>query len=416
MTSFSLPIEPVAAGPFTAWLNEDHSLPVVALAWSWPGGAAHDAAGAEGTLALAAALLTEGAGDLDATAFQDALRDRAIELSFSAGRDSFEGSLRCLADALPEAIGLARLAMTAPRFDADAVERVRARAIAAARQTLETPRGQASRAFWAAAFPGHPAGRPAAGTAESLATVSVEAMRAALAAQLRRDGVLVAASGAIRRSDLASALAELFGTLPAGAPEAPPPLPPFTPFGRRIVAVASPQSQVILGQQGIGPTHPDWEAAQLVLRPLGGGGFSSRLMQALRVERGLTYGVHAGLDALFGGGVLTCAFATENARVAEALAVTQRVWAEFAATGPSEEELEEAIAYMTGSLPLQFTDSRRIAATLVAMRRNGRPLDWLERRSERLRAITRERAAAVARALLRPEALATLIAGAPEGM
>jgi zinc protease len=415
-TSFTLPIQVVTAGPLTAWLVEDHAVPVVSVSWSWPGGAATDPAGQEGSMAMAAALLMEGAGEMRALGFQDALRDAAIGLSFSAGRDTFEGGFRCLTDALPEALRLARLAMTAPRLDADAVERVRARAIAGARQSLETPRGQAGRAFWASAFPAHPAGRPATGTAASLAAVTVEGMRAGLGAQLRRDGVLVAVAGAIRPAELAALLPGLFGALPAGAPAAAAPLPAFTGFGRQVVAVPSPQSQVILGQPGITPQDPEWEAAQVVLRVLGGGGFSSRLMEAVRVRRGLTYGIGAGLDSLFGGGVITAAFATENARVAEALTVTKEVWTELAASGPSAAELEEAVAFLTGSLPLQFTDSRRIAATLLAMRRNGRAIDWLDGRNDRLRAITREGSAQVARRLLLPEEIAVTVAGQPQGM
>jgi zinc protease len=415
-TPFTLPIQVVEAGPLTAWLVEDHSVPVVSLSWSWPGGAARDAAGAEGTMAMAAAMLMEGAGEMRALAFQDALRDGAIGLSFSAGRDSFEAGFRCLTDSLPDALRLARLAMTAPRFDADAVERVRARAIAGARQSLETPRGQAGRAFWRAAFPNHPAGRPANGTAETLATVTVEGMRAGLGAQLRRDGVLVAASGAISPADLAALLPELFGALPAGAPDAPPRLPAPAAFGREIVPVTSPQSQIILGQPGIAPNDPDWEAAQIVLRILGGGGFSSRLMEAVRVQRGLTYGIGVGLDTLFGGGVITGAFATENARVAEALEVTKAVWSDLASKGPTQHELEEAVAFLTGSLPLQFTDSRRIAATLLAMRRNGRPIGWLDGRNDRLRAITLGKATQVAGNLLKPGEIAVTVAGQPQGM
>ncbi|MBR0674450.1 M16 family metallopeptidase, partial [Neoroseomonas soli] len=277
-------------------------------------------------------------------------------------------------------------------------------------------RGQAGRALWASAFPSHPAGRPATGTAESLAAVTVDAMRAGLAAQMRRDGLLVAASGAIRPEELAALLPTLFGGLPAGAPAEPPSLPPFTPFGRQVVPVASPQSQVILGQPGIAPNDPDWEAAQVVLRVLGGGGFSSRLMEAVRVQRGLTYGIGVGLDTMFGGGVVTCAFATENAKVPEALDVTRGVWTDMAKDGPTQAELEEAVAYLTGSLPLQFTDSRRIAATLLAMRRNGRPLDWLDGRNSRLRGITRDGAARVAAALLKPQSLAVTVAGQPAGM
>ena len=415
-TGFTLPIQVVESGRLSAWLVEDHSVPVVSLSWSWTGGAAADAPGREGTAAMAAAMLTEGAGDLRALAFADALRDAAIGLNFSAGRDTFEGGFRCLADALPEAVRLARLAMTAPRLDADAVERVRARAVAGARTQLETPRGQAGRAFWASAFPHHPAGRPATGTAESLAAIPAEALRATLDAQLRRGGLLIAAAGAIRPAQLAALMEDLFAALPAGAPEAPPSLPPFTAFGRQVVTVPGPQSQIVFGQPGIAPQDRDWEVAQVVLRVLGGGGFSSRLMEAVRVQRGLTYGIGVGLDTLFGGGVVTGAFATENARVAEALEVTRGVWSDLAAQGPTEAEVEEAVAYLTGSLPLQFTDSRRIASTLLAMRRNDRPIGWLDGRNDRLRAITRADAARLAGSLLKPDALAVTVAGQPGGM
>lgn len=415
-TGFTLPIQVIESGRLSAWLVEDHSVPVVSLSWSWTGGAAADAPGREGTAAMAAAMLTEGAGDLRALTFADALRDAAIGLNFSAGRDTFEGGFRCLADALPEAVRLARLAMTAPRLDADAVERVRARAVAGARTQLETPRGQAGRAFWASAFPHHPAGRPATGTAESLASIPAEALRATLDAQLRRGGLLIAAAGAIRPAQLAALMEDLFAALPAGAPEAPPPLPPFTAFGREVVTVPGPQSQIVFGQPGIAPQDPDWEVAQVVLRVLGGGGFSSRLMEAVRVQRGLTYGIGVGLDTLFGNGVVTGAFATENARVAEALEVTRGVWSDLAAQGPTEAEVEEAVAYLTGSLPLQFTDSRRIASTLLAMRRNDRPIGWLDGRNDRLRAITRADAARLAGSLLKPDALAVTVAGQPSGM
>ena len=414
---FSLPIQEVRAAGLTAWLVEDHSIPVVALSWSWRGGAALDPEGEEGTAAMAAALLTEGAGPLDAVAFADALRDEAIGLSFSADRDGFEGGFRAMTEALPEAVRLARLAMTEPRLDPEAVERVRARAIAAARRTLETPRGQAGRAFWAGAFPGHPAGRQAGGTEESLAAVTLPGLRAALARHIRREGeLLVTAAGAIRPDRLAEAMEELFGGLPPGGPPALPPLPPFRAFGQQVVHLASPQSAAVFGQEGLPVEDPDWEAAQVVLRILAGGGFSSRLMEAVRERRGLAYGIGAGFTILFRRGIVVGAVATENARIAETLAVTREEWARMADAGPTEAELEDAVAFLTGSLPLQFSDSRRTAEALLGMRQNGRPLDWLAGRPARLRALTRERVAAVSARLLRPAELSVAVAGQPAGL
>jgi len=415
-TTFRLPIQRVASNGLTAWLVEDHSVPVVSLSWSWPGGAAFDAPGREGTAGLALALLTEGAGDMPAAAFTDALRDAGIGLSFGAGRDDADGGFRCLIDALPEAERLARLAMTAPRLDQAAIERLRARAIAGARQALETPRGQAGRAFWAAAYPTHTAGRPSGGTAESLAAISADDLRGLLGQQLRRDGLTIAAAGAIKPEALAALMDRLFAGLPAGAPATPATLPGFTNFGQRVIGMDSPQSQAIFGHEGIGARDPQFETAQVVLRVLGGGGFSSRLTESVRVKRGLTYGIGVGLDTGFGGGVLVGSVASDNGKIAEALAVTRDEWARMAADGPNDAEMAEAIAFLTGSLALQFTDSRRIANTLIAMQRNGRPIDWLDGRSDRLRAITRDDAARMARRLLKPETFSVVVAGRPVGL
>ncbi|MCI0754649.1 M16 family metallopeptidase [Teichococcus vastitatis] len=414
---FSLPIQVVQGGGLTAWLAEDHSVPVVSLSWSWPGGAALDPQGQEGAARLAASLMTEGAGELDANSFADALRDEAIGLDFSADRDGFEGSFRALTPALPQAVRLARLAMTAPRFDPADIARLRARAIASARQSLEGPRGRGARAFWAAAYPQHPAGRPTSGTEESLAALTAEQLRAPLGRHLRRNsGLLIAASGAITAGQLAALLPDLFGALPEAAAEPLPPLPELHDFGTQVVPVAAPQSAIIFGQPGIPPRDPDWEAAQVMLRILGGGGFTARLTRSIREERGLTYGIGIGLDSLFGRGVVVGSCATANARVAELLSVLRAEWARMAAEGPTQEEMDEAVAYLTGSQPLQFTDSRRIAGTLLAMRRNDRPLDWLTRRPERLAAITRNHAAGLAKRLLQPEALSVTVAGQPEGL
>jgi zinc protease len=415
-TAFRLDIQQVTAGDRSAWLIEDHSVPVVAIAWAWRGGAALDEDAHAGALAMASALLTEGAGPLDSTAFADALRDDAIGLGFSAERDGFEGSLRALRPALPEAVRLANLAMRSPRLDASAVARIRARAVAGARAQLETPRGQVGRAFWAAAYPNHPAGRPANGTVETLTALPEDAIRGALARQIRADGLLVAAAGAITAEELAKVIPSLFEGLPAGAPPEAPPLPPFTAFGQRVVQVPAPQSAILFGQPGLPVTDPEWETAQVVLRVLAGGGFSSRLMEAVRVQRGLAYGIGGGLDVLFGQGVVVGSSATDNARVAETLAVTREEWARMAAEGPTAAELEDAVAFLTGNLPLQFTDSRRIAGTLLALRRNGRPVTWLNERADRLRALTPAQAAAVARRVLKPAELSVAIAGRPEGV
>ncbi|RVT95542.1 insulinase family protein [Rhodovarius crocodyli] len=411
--AFALPIRVIREGGITAWLVEDQSVPVVSLEWSWQGGAALDAPEQVGRMALAFAMLTEGAGELNHLAFTDAARDNGIVLQFGAGRDTASGGFRALRDSLPEAVRLAKLAMTAPRLDAPDLDRVRARSIVAVRQAIETPRGAANRAFWAAAYPGHPAGRSA--TPDSLAAIPREALLQGLSAQLRRDGVLVGAAGAITEDELRALLREMFAGLPAQAPAPLPSLPAMADFAPVVEHRPAPQSSVMFGQEGPLPDDPRWEATQVALRILGGSGFSSRLMRQVREERGLTYGIGAGLDVVFGRAVVLGQASTDNARVAEMLGLTREIWARMAADGPLASELEEAVDYLNGTLPLQFSDSRRIAGGLLSLMQNNRTPAWLQGRPARLSALTVADVAAAARQF-GASPLRVVVAGQPVGL
>ena len=411
--AFAIPIRIIQEAGITAWLVEDASVPVVSMNWAWDGGAASDPVGQEGRMALAVAMLSEGAGPLDNVAFADAARDAGVSVSFGVGRDSTSGSLRALADALPEAIRLATLAMTQPLLSARDLDRVRARAVVGARQALETPRGVASRAFWAAGFPGHPAGRTS--TPETFATIPAAGLPEALSQQLRREGVLLAAAGAITEAGLRQAIRALFGGLPAGAPPPLPPMPPLTAFGLQIINMPAPQSAVVFGQTAPLPTEPEWEPTQVALRILGGGGFSSRLMRLIREERGLTYGIGAGMDVLFRRGVIVGQASTDNRNAPEMLALLRQSWQAMANDGPTPEELSEAVDFLNGTLPLQFSDSRRIAGGLLSLMQNNRTPEWLAGRPARLSALTRADVAAAARRF-GAAPLAVAVAGQPVGL
>jgi len=411
---FSVPIQIVEQGGITAWLVEDHSVPVVSVAWAWPQGAAADPRGKEGLANVSAAMLTEGAGDLTNLAFADALSDAGIGLSFTGGRDSFEGSFRALTDAVPEAVRLAKLAMTQPRLDDEALGRVRARAMLASRQSLETPAGLARRGFWEAGFPNFSAGRLS--TPETIEAIGQADIRACLAAQLTRGKLLVTASGAIDAAGLRRLLVELFGALPHHPIPDTAPLPDLADFGVTLRPKAAPQSTLVFGQNGLLPTDPDWEAFQVALRILAGGGFTSRLMKSVREERGLTYGIGAGLDLLFGRALVVGSVQTANASVGEVWGLIRSAWKEMATNGPTEAEVADALAFLGGSLPLQFTDSRRTASLLLNLRQVGRPPEWLAGRAARLAAIDRRKVAEAAARVLKPEGLVLAVAGEPVGL
>ena len=149
----------VSKSGLEAWLVEDYAVPLVAFDFAFRGGASQDPPQKAGAATMLAALLDEGAGELDADAFHRALEDKAVEISFSADSDTLRGRLKSLTRNIEPAFDLLRLAVTAPRLDPDAIERVRGQMIAGLKRDAKDPDELAGKAWRQSAFPGHPYGR-----------------------------------------------------------------------------------------------------------------------------------------------------------------------------------------------------------------------------------------------------------------
>ena len=406
----------VSPGGIEAWLVHEPAVPMIAVDFAFVGGAAQDASGKGGTASLAASLLDEGAGDIDAKTFHARLERKAIELGFQAERDTLRGTLRTLTENKDEAFDYLRLAVTQPRFDATDVEVIRAQLLSMLRRASTSPTDIASQRWWQLAFADHPYGRPVNGTLESLPTVTVADLKDYTHRVMARSNLKVAVVGDIDAEAVKIMLDRVFGALPAQ-----PDLKPVANvapqgLGRRVVVkVDVPQTVVTFGGPGIARKDPDFMAAYLVNHILGGGAFSSRLYQEVREKRGLAYSVYDSLvwlnhSALFLGGT-----ATRADRASETLDVIDKEIHRLAAEGPTAKELADAKAYLNGSFVLNLDTSSKIAALLVQLQLDGLGIDYFTRRSEMINAVTLEDARRVAKRMLDGGMLVT-VAGRPEGL
>ena len=398
------------------WLVEEHAIPMVALEISFEGGAATDPEAQTGAARFLSAMLDEGAGDLDSVAFSTQAQLLAANFSFSAGRDDFSVSARMLSDNLEESVALLRLALTAPRFDPEPLSRVRGQILSSIRSDEADPNALASKAWFAAAFPDDPYGRPRDGTLETMAALTADDLRAAHARLLTRGGARVGVVGAIG-ADAAGAMVDaLLGALPADPPA---PLAPVTIAGAAGVTVIpfdAPQSTVIFGHEGPLRDDPDFIPAYVMNHILGGGGFSSRLTTEVREKRGLAYSTYAYLAPLDRAGLYMGGVGTANERVAESLDVIRDEWRRMAEEGVSAEELRKAKQYLTGAWPLRFDGNAKIAAMLVGLQQDGFGPEYLDQRNGLVEAVTQEDIARVAARWLKPDALRFVVVGQPEGL
>jgi zinc protease len=401
-------------GGIEVWLVQETSVPLIAMDFAFRGGASQDPADKAGVASLVAGMIDEGAGDLDSKTFHERLESKAIELSFTANRDHFTGSLRTLTENKDAAFEMMRLALNAPRLDAADVERIRSETLGILRRESTNPDNMASQRWWETAFAGHPYGRPVRGTLDSVSTITAQDMRAYMKNVFARDTLKVGIVGNIDGAAAGALVDKVFGALPAKAALRKVALADPQGLGRVIaIDFDVQQSVVMMGGVGIPRKDPDFMAAFLVNHILGGGAFSSRLYREVREVRGLAYSIYSTLVPLDSAALFMTATATRGESAKQTLDVVAKEIRRLAESGPTEEELAKAKSYQKGSFALRFDTSTKIAAQLVQIQIDDLGIDYIDKRNDLVEAVTLADVQRVAKRLLDGGLLVTMV-GRPQ--
>lgn len=404
-------------GGIEAWLVQDQTIPIIAVRLAFRGGGALDPRDKAGLAEMVSSLLDEGAGDLDSQAFQQRLADLSISLSFDGNTDTFSGRMRTLTRNRDEAFDLLRLALTEPRFDPEPVERIRSQIQTIIARNQNDPGYLVGRAFWTNIFGDHPYALPRRGTKETVSAITIDDLHDFVGARFGRDNLILGVVGDITPQELAPLLDKTFGVLPAKSePFSIPEAEIDTKSEVLVIERDIPQSTVTFGHKGLKRDDPDYYIAYVMNYILGGGGFSSRLYQKVREERGLAYSVGAYLSIWDHAGMIVGSVGTANERVGESIDVIRAEWARMRDGDVTAQELEDAKTYVTGSYPLRLSSTRAIAGILVGIQLGDLGIDYLDRRSAYIESITLDDVRRVARRLLDPDKLSFVIAGRPEGI
>ena len=405
----------ISPGGIEAWFVQDATVPLIAMEYAFGGGAAQDPPEKPGVANMVASLIDEGSGDLDSRSFHEHLDRRAIELSFSATRDYFRGSLRMLRDNKDEAFDLLRMALTSPHFDGTDVERIRSQIISGLHRDTTSPNALAGRKFLEMAYDGHPYGRQASGTLESVPNITVADMKDYVRRVIAKDTLKIAVVGDIDPATLGKLLDQTFGGLPAkaslvmiGDVEA------TQPPQRAFVPLDVPQTVITFGAPGVMRHDPQFMAAYVVNHILGGGGLSSRLYREVREKRGLAYSVYQSLIWMDHSGLVLGNTGTRADRAGETIDAIERETRRMAEEGPTQQELDEAKSFIKGSLLLQLDTSSKLAAALLQYQLDRLPIDYLEKRGAIVDAVTLEDAKKVARRLWGQGLLTVIVGRAPQ--
>ncbi|MPZ77631.1 MAG: hypothetical protein GEU77_14025 [Deltaproteobacteria bacterium] len=393
--------------------SEQRSLPMVSIEMLIHAGSRYDKPKQEGLANLTAKLLTEGTGQRTSQQISETLDFLGASLSADSGEDLASVSLTILKKDLPVGLELLAEVLTSSVFPQEEIERQKQAVIASIRARQEQPGEIAEMRFSAALFPESPYSRPVEGNEASVTAIPQSGLKEFHQRYYRPNRSIMAVVGDISHEEITQALGRAFRSWSKGEPPAKP-LALSTPAAVETIRVNKDhltQANIVVGHRGVGRGNPDYYALQVMNYILGGGGFSSRAMDSIRNERGLAYSVYSYFSAEKGRGTFQFVMQTKNETALEAIRIAKEEIRRIRAEPVSETELNEAKDYLTGSFPLRFDTTRRVANFLAQVEYFELGLDYPERYPDLIRKVRRDDVQRVAQKYLEPGKLITVIVG-----
>ena len=403
------------------YLVESPVIPMVDVQIDFDAGSRRDPAGQSGLASAVAAMASKGvraAGGepaLDENGLGEAWADLGASFEAGADNDALHYSLRSLTapPLLDKAARLAARQIGEPSWPADVWPRDRARWIASLKEAATRPATVANHAFAAAVYGSHPYGVRT--TEDTLMRVGIADMQAFHSQHIAACRAKVSIVGAVSRTQAQALVATLLSRLPASSGCAP--LPPVGEIAalsapaEQKIPFASAQAHVLIGQPGFQRKDPDFVALLVGNHILGGGGFVSRLTNEVREKRGLSYSVYSYFAAGLHAGAFTVGLQTRPDQAAEAVKVSRDVIARFVAEGPTEAELRAAKDNLIGGFALRIDSNKKLLGNVANIAWNDLPLDYLDRWTEKVEALTVDQVRAAMARKLQPGRMVTVVVG-----
>jgi zinc protease len=372
-------------------------VPLIAARLVFRGGASLDPGGRSGLGHLVAVAARRGARKRSGTEIDLLIESLGAELGAGVDEDAAYVGFSAPCEALARCLEVLGDVAMAPTFPAPEVGRLRRREVASLAHDLDEPAVLAERAMLEAAYRDHPYGHPPEGRARDLLRVHRADVVALHARQYRPSAAIALVVGPVRVEEVVAMARRRFGRW-GGRGDPVPDLPAPPPPRPAVLVVDKPdltQTQIRIVSAGFRRKSPDYYPGMVASAVLGGG-FTSRLMEAIRVNRGLSYGVRSRFATSAVGGLFAISSFTKVETTAELVQVALDEVARFAESGPTPEELERMQSYLCGLYPLSLETHDQIAERLADLALFGLGEDEVTGFRERVRAVTAEGCRSVA--------------------
>ena len=371
---------------------ENHELPVVSMRMVIKSGSAFDPAGKAGLASLTAGLLRKGTKSRTATEVAEAIDFVGGSLSGSANRDASNISCSVLLKHLGVGLDVLSDIILNPAFADDEIERLRNQKLSSIMQSKDNPSSLCTKGFNKVLFDEHPYGQPTIGTENTLSAVTANDIKAFYKSYYKPNNAIFVVAGDIKPEDIFKAVEEVFGKWQKGEipaitfPEVSP------PKDYSILLIDKPdatQTNIRFGHFGINRNDKDYYSLLLMNYVLGSS-FTSRLMQTVRVEKGLTYDIRTVNEYNIMPAAYYCNTFTENDSTIPAIQASIAEIRKMKEELVSDEEYNEAVNFYAGDYPMSLETPSDVASEIIKVKLYGLPVSYIEDFTKNIRKITKQ--------------------------
>lgn len=388
-------------------------IPMMDVRISFDAGSARDG-GISGLAVLTNGLLSEGAAGKASQQIAEEFESVGAQISYDATRDIAQVGVRSLTEPryLTPAIESLKQVLTQPDFPPGAYRRELNRMKVTVKARQQSPSALAGEAFNSAIFGDHPYASPVSGTEESLEKITLDDVRSFYQQYYVASNATVAIVGNVERQQAEEIVNTLVSALPAGV-KAPalPAVKPLTEAKKIVIDYPSTQTHIFVGQPGIKRGDEDYFSLYVANHPFGGSGFSSRLVEVIREEKGLAYSVYSYFSPLRELGIFAMGMQTKTEQTEQALALLNQELTMYVEEGPEKDELAASMSNITGSFPLKMDSNSKLLEYIAMIGFYDLPTDYLDQFIGNIKSVDVKKINDALTRRVHPDRMVTVIVG-----
>ena len=347
--------------------ENDKRLPLVTMQFTFTNSGSVSDSSKAGLAKFSAKVMNEGTSKLGSTAFAAQLEAKAIHISSSTGAETFVMEMGCLKEEFDEGLKHFQTLLDDPNFSQEALQKVKTMTLGGLKAKENDFDYTASNELKSILFSGSPLGQPSSGTLKSVESIELGDVKSFVESHLSSSNLIVVLGGDIDLKDAKVKIAKVINSLPKGNSEKVKNYVTTSTPKESILKRETEQAYVYFGSPyNMKDGDEDYYKARVATFILGTGGFGSRLMEEIRVKRGLAYSAYARVHVSKSSSYFSGYLQTKLESLEEAQKTVNAVIAKFVKKGVTEEELEQTKKFLLGSEPLRVeTMSQRLNRTFM---------------------------------------------------